>query len=63
MAYRPARLGSAGSLIVLELGMLVNMEEVLVYSLMGCNGARQYTNIEQNHTAPHRNRWTTHLSG
>ncbi len=42
--------------------MLVNMEEVLVYSLMGCNGARQYTNTEQNHTAPHRNLWTTHLS-
>jgi hypothetical protein len=34
--------------------MLVNMEEVLVYSLMGCNGARQYTNIEQTRTAPHR---------
>jgi hypothetical protein len=49
-------------LIVLELGMLVNMEEVLVYSLMGCNGARQYT-FEQNRTAPHlSNRWTTHLS-
>jgi hypothetical protein len=52
MAYRPARLGSAGSLIVLELGMLVNMEEVLVYSLMGCNGARQYP-FEQTHGAPH----------
>ncbi len=42
--------------------MLVNMEEVLVYSLMGCNGARQYT-FEQNHSAPHlSDRWTTHLS-
>jgi bacteriorhodopsin len=30
-------LAITGSLVVLELGMLVNMEEVLVYSLMGCN--------------------------
>ena len=29
--------------------MLVNMEEVLVYSLMGCNGARQIA-FKQNHS-------------
>jgi len=46
-------LGITGSLIVLELGMLVNMEEVLVYSLMGCNVISAFSSYAASSAAGH----------
>jgi bacteriorhodopsin len=46
-------LAITGSLVVLELGMLVNMEEVLVFSLMGCNVISAFAGYAASSAAGH----------